>query len=207
MENRFRIKLIVGLGNPGDEYAGTRHNAGFEVVERLLKRLPGTFEESSTCGSRCFSGRFRGRTLFVQMPQTFMNLSGRAVAGLARRQEIAPEEILVVYDDLDLPVGRIRIRTGGAAGGHHGVESVIEELGSAEFVRLRVGIGGAKQGGTIDYVLSRMTEEMRPVYEEALDVASEAALAVAASGAAGAMNKFNAWRPAAQQENKQAIES
>lgn len=198
-----QIKLMVGLGNPGKEYAGTRHNAGFEVVALLLEKLPGAFAGTSTCSSCCYTGRFRGRALILQLPQTFMNLSGKAVAPLARRLEIAPAEILVIYDDLDLPVGRIRIRQGGSAAGHHGVESIASELGSADFLRLRIGIGGEKRGGVIDHVLSAVTPAEAPVYAEALEAAAAAALAIAAIGPQRAMNVYNAWQPEAERAEEE----
>ena len=143
------IGLIVGLGNPGPEYAGTRHNAGFMVIDRLLAGFPaGRFEERHTASSSVWAGKFRGRALLLQKPLTFMNLSGQAVALLARRSGIQPESILVISDDLDLPVGRLRLRNGGADGGHNGLKSIIAELGSSSFRRLRIGIGRPKPGET-----------------------------------------------------------
>ena len=202
MEQDTAIELVVGLGNPGAEYAGTRHNAGFDVVERLLRKLPGEFRESHCCESRCFDGRFRGRQLTLLEPLTYMNLSGRAVAGLARRRGIAPAAVLVVSDDLDLPVGRLRIRRGGSAGGHHGLESVIAELGSADFVRLKVGIGRGRPGDTREHVLSAVAGDEQPVYEETLAAAAAAALAVLAGGAGRAMNRFNNWKPVEKENNQ-----
>ena len=164
-----RILLVVGLGNPGAEYEGTRHNAGFMVIDRLLAGFPaGRFEARHVAQSFVHDGMFRGTPLFLQKPQTFMNLSGLAVAGFARKEGIRPEEILVVSDDLDLPVGRLRLRTGGSDGGHNGLKSVIAELGSA---------------------LS-------------LDAAAEAVRAALAGGMSRAMNKFNAWAPPAEDEEK-----
>jgi len=147
------IKLIVGLGNPGAEYAKSRHNAGFMVIEKLLSTFPeGRFIESHTAGSRVFTGRFRGRNLVLQMPLTYMNVSGEAVAPLSRRLGITPKEILVISDDLDLAPGRLRLRQGGSDGGHNGLKSIISQLGSAEFKRVRVGIGRPESGKTADYV-------------------------------------------------------
>ncbi len=195
-EQETRIALIAGLGNPGSEYEGTRHNAGFDVVNLLLNRLPGEFAESHRCESRCFDGRFRGRNLSLLMPQTYMNLSGHAIAGFARKKGIAPGEILVISDDLDLPVGRLRIRKGGSAGGHRGVESAINELGSGDFVRLRIGIGRSRPGDTVEHVLGRVSGEELPVYMESLTVAADAVMAILSGGLSRAMNQFNAWRPA-----------
>ena len=187
------IKLVVGLGNPGAEYASTRHNVGFMTIEKILSGLPsGRFEESSTAESRLFSGRFRGKNLFLQMPQTYMNLSGKAVAVFARRNAIKPEEILVISDDLDLPLGRMRLRAGGSDGGHNGLKSIISELGSANFKRLRIGIGHQEAGSTADHVLGSFTADETPVLKEVLERAAEAANCVLSAGINHAMNKYNA---------------
>lgn len=198
------VKLIVGLGNPGPEYASSRHNAGFMVIERLLAEvLPsGRFLESRGAESRIFTGRYRSRTLVLQMPQTYMNLSGCAVAPLSRRLGIAPEEILVVSDDLDLPVGRLRLRRGGSDGGHNGLKSIIAELGDAGFQRLRVGIGRPDGGNAVDYVLSGFSGEEEKTFDTALDRAAEAVKTVLGSGMTAAMNRFNA-APGDETENKQ----
>lgn len=201
------IGLIVGLGNPGPEYAGTRHNAGFMVIDRLLAGFPaGRFEERHTASSSVWAGRFRGRALLLQKPLTFMNLSGQAVALLARRCEIVPESILVISDDLDLPVGRLRLRNGGADGGHNGLKSIIAELGSASFRRLRIGIGRPKPGETVDYVLSKFEGEEERRFEASLAAAVEAVRTVLAGGMARAMNRFNAWTPVEESETNQKKE-
>ncbi len=194
-EETSPVVLIAGLGNPGSEYEGTRHNAGFDVISLLLDRLPGVFAESHRCESRCFDGRFRGRNLSLLMPQTYMNLSGQAIAGLARKRGISPEEILIISDDLDLPVGRLRIRRGGSSGGHRGIESAIQELGSPAFVRLRIGIGRGRPGGTADYVLGKVSGDELPLYRESLSAAADAVTAILTAGLSRAMNQFNAWRP------------
>lgn len=186
------IKLVVGLGNPGREYEATRHNVGFMVVNKLLAGFPaGRFEESSSAESRLFTGRLRGKELALQMPQTYMNLSGKSVALYARRNQIKPEEILVISDDLDLPLGRIRLRAGGSDGGHNGLKSVIAELGSASFKRLRIGIGHQESGTTADYVLGSFSTEETPVLNEVLERAAEAVNCVLSAGMSCAMNKYN----------------
>lgn len=135
--------LIVGLGNPEARYANTRHNLGFEVVEELEKRVKGQGE------SWKYEGKFKseivknGNLIFVK-PQTFMNNSGMAVSLLANFYKISPEDIIVIYDELDLPLGKIKVRMGGAAAGHHGVESIMEALGTDQFIRVRLGIGNLK---------------------------------------------------------------
>ena len=187
------VKLIVGLGNPGKEYAASRHNAGFMVIEKLLESFPaGRFTESASASSRVFSGKYRGKPLVLQMPLTYMNVSGQAVAPLSRRLGINPAEILVISDDLDLEPGRLRLRRGGSDGGHNGLKSVIAELGSAGFSRLRVGIGRPEKGKTADYVLSGFEGDEEKAFEAAVSRAAEAVLTVLSAGMTTAMNKFNA---------------
>ncbi len=196
MNDGTNIRLVVGLGNPGPEYAGTRHNAGFEVIGRLLAAMPaGRFELRHVSESFVHAGSFRGRNLFLQLPQTFMNASGLAVAGFARKNGILPEEILVISDDLDLPVGRLRLRAGGADGGHNGLKSVAAELGSSAFRRLRVGVGRPEPGGTVDYVLSKFEDAEREEFEKSLVRAAEAVRCVLTAGLARAMNQFNVRLP------------
>ncbi len=188
-----RVKMIVGLGNPGAEYARTRHNAGFELIETLLKKLPGSFEKFNKYNGIGFRGRFRGRELLLQMPQTYMNLSGKAVAALAAAEQIEVSEILVAYDDVDIQLGRMRLRQGGSSGGHHGIDSIIECLNSNAFGRLRLGIGVAKGGNQIDHVLTRFDAPEQEIFDKVLDAAADAAVCVLARGMSPAMNSFNAW--------------
>ena len=190
------IELIVGLGNPGSEYEKSRHNAGFMVIEKLLAGFPaGRFEETHISESRLFSGKHRGRPLYLQMPLTYMNLSGKAVAGFCRKNQITADKVLVIYDDMDLEPGRIRLKNGGSAGGHHGLESVIAELGTEKIKRLRIGIGHPGSGKTADYVLSGFTGDEERIFSASLDVAAEAVKMVLSAGMDRAMNKYNT-RPA-----------
>ena len=187
------VELIVGLGNPGGEYENSRHNAGFMVIERLLAGFPaGRFEETRISESRLFSGRFRGRNLYLQMPLTYMNLSGNAVAGFCRRAQIQAERVLVILDDMDLEPGRIKLRNAGSAGGHHGLESVIAMLGTDRIKRLRIGIGHPGSGKTVDYVLSGFEGDGERKFSAALDTAAEAVKMVLSAGMDRAMNKYNA---------------
>ena len=203
-----QIKLIVGLGNPGSEYEKTRHNAGFEVTSALINSLPGNFDKKDKFNSVYWEGRFRGRKIVVQHPHTFMNLSGKAVAALARKNEILPSEIIVVYDDMDLPLGKIRMRKNGSSGGHRGVESLIKELGSAKFPRLRIGIGRARKG-TIDHVLSAFSEDEQMIFDKVMKTCVDALTLSLARGVGNAMNKFNSisHEPDNNDENKESIES
>ena len=192
------IELIVGLGNPGSEYEKSRHNAGFMVIEKLLAGFPaGRFEETHIAESRLFSGKHRGRPLYLQMPLTYMNLSGKAVAGFCRKNQITADKVLVIYDDMDLEPGRIRLKNNGSAGGHHGLESVIAELGTEKIKRLRIGIGHPGAGTTADYVLSGFTGEEERIFSASLEVAAEAVKMVLSAGMDRAMNKYNT-RPAEQ---------
>jgi len=191
------VKLVVGLGNPGAEYASSRHNAGFMVVERLLGTFPaGKFTECHTAASRFFAGRFRQKPLYLQQPLTFMNLSGEAVACAAGRLQLEPSEIMVVSDDMDLPLGKIRLRRGGSDGGHNGLKSVIAELGSADFLRLRLGIGRPEhKSEVIDHVLSAFTPEEQKLFDDELEAAVKGVKLVLSVPLHLAMNEINRREP------------
>lgn len=185
-------RLIVGLGNPGPEYEETRHNIGFTVVDSILAGLPGKGGESThTANSLIWAVRFAGHLLWLQKPLTYMNLSGAAVAKVARAEGLLPEEILVIYDDLDLPLGRLRMREQGSSGGHRGVESLIGNLESSAFARLRLGIGRATDGMTVDYVLERFDASEANLLEIVVKTATDAVLLATRRGVQTAMNQFN----------------
>lgn len=197
------IRLIVGLGNPGKEYVGTRHNLGFAIVERLLEKLPKSFERSHGYTSYYWSGNYAGSKLFVQMPQTYMNLSGDAVMPLAKANGILPEEILVIYDDMDLPMGKLRIRNNGGAGGHNGMKSIISALNTEKFSRMRIGIGrGATGAGMADFVLSGMTPEEKAVFDRVSEGASDAVILALRRGLGMAANRYNGEDFAVLEEEK-----
>ncbi len=185
------IKLVVGLGNPGDKYKDTKHNVGFKVVECLQDLLPGTFSQHNGGNSIFFQGRFKGRSIYIQRPMTYMNLSGKSVAWLARKKDILPQEIMLIYDDVDLPLGKLRLRKNGGSAGHRGVESVISELGSNSFSRLRVGIGIAGQRGQIEHVLSGFAPSEQDIWINVRAAAVDAAVMSLSRGVAQAMNEFN----------------
>lgn len=189
--NAENIRLVVGLGNPGAEYENTRHNAGFMVIDRLLEKLPGSYQRSSRCRSSVWRGRRRGSSLFLQKPQTFMNISGEAIKCMTRSEKIRPEQIVIVFDDLDLPLGKLRIRRDGGDGGHNGIKSTIEHLGSGEFGRVRIGIGRQSGGGTVDHVLGEFDEAEMAVMRGIIDSASDAVTEILCRGIDSAMNKFN----------------
>ncbi len=198
------VKLVVGLGNPGAEYASSRHNAGFMVIERLLGSFPpGRFAESRIASSRFFSGKFRRRVLYLQQPLTFMNLSGEAVARVAGRLQLQPSEILVVSDDMELPLGRLRLRRGGSDGGHNGLKSVISELGSADFRRLRLGIGRPAEGGVVDYVLGSFGPGERERFDAGVEAAVRAVKLVLSVPFQLAMNEVNRREPGPAKESEE----
>ena len=183
--------LVAGLGNPGAEYQGTRHNVGFMVLDRLAQRLPKkNFELIHGCSSHYLKGTYAGRPLFLQKPETYMNLSGEAVAALMRREEIGTEGLLVIYDDMDLEVGKLRIRRKGSCGGHNGIRSVIEQTGTENFARIRIGIGH-RTGTGRDYVLSPFEESEKTVIERVLDAAADAVILILRRGIGPAMNEYN----------------
>ncbi len=191
MGETAQVKLIAGLGNPGREYHGTRHNVGFEVIERLSGRHR-IAVRSRRNRAVVGEGTIGGEQVVLARPQTFMNRSGEAVAGLARRYRIAPEDIIVIYDDVNLPLGKLRIRARGSSGGHNGMKSVIGSLGSEEFPRVRIGIGGPNRRDMIDHVLSRFSRAEGPIVREAVERAADAVEMYMADGPEAAMNRFNA---------------
>jgi len=189
------MKAVVGLGNPGAAYARTRHNVGFWVVDELAARHGLRFARSGYKADVA-EGRIADADVVLLKPQTFMNASGEAVGRARRDLGLEPAEIVVVYDDLDLPVGRIRVRAAAGAGGHHGVESVIEELGSKEFPRVRIGIGKPQSGETVDYVLGPPTAEEQGALHASIERAADAVEVVLGEGVARAMSRFNGAPPA-----------
>lgn len=186
------MKLIIGLGNPDRRYQHTRHNVGWEVIDRLARRLATAVDQEE--GWALVGGARIGRhRILLAKPQTYVNLSGTAVADLRRRHRVKLEDLLIVVDDLDLPPGRLRLRAGGSHGGHNGLRSIIEALGSDAFPRLRVGIGRPPDGmDPAGFVLTRFSEQERAMIEPALDRAADAVEAVVREGLAVAMNRFNA---------------
>lgn len=185
------MALIIGLGNVGSEYDGTRHNIGFEVVDRLAGQLSIPFED----GKGPFywgEGSFKGQKITLIKPTTYMNRSGKAVTKAMALSGTAPEECLVCYDDINLPPGKLRMRSSGSAGGHNGLQNIIESLSTDQFPRLRIGIGNDfGRGQQSDYVLSPFTAEERIIMNETIDVACDAILAFLRGGINLAMNKFN----------------
>ncbi len=184
------MKMIVGLGNPGKEYADTRHNVGFRVIDALASTL-NTSVRKRKFGARLGETEFEGRKLILLKPWTFMNRSGQAVATAAGFYKLPLQELLVVTDDMALEPGVIRMRPGGSAGGHNGLKSVIAALGSEDFCRLRCGIGSAGTDDAYDYVLSNVPTGQQAIIDAAVDRARDAALCWIRSGVDAAMNEYN----------------
>ena len=183
--------LIVGLGNPGLEYSATRHNVGFLLLERLAEkhRLRFTGKRGKSLVAR---GSLNGHDVALAKPQTFMNLSGEAVRELLRIYGLPPKGLLVIYDDVDLPLGTIRLREQGGPGTHNGMRSIVDELGRTDFPRLRIGVGTPTNGQNLaDYVLGHPTPEERAILDESLGRALEAVETVVRRGVGAAMNAYN----------------
>jgi len=202
MENRY---LIVGLGNPGAEYAGTRHNAGFMVVERLAGRWQAKWALDDKFMSRLAKVERDGRRLMLGQPQTYMNQSGEAVGKLTKYFRIPLERLLAVVDDADLPLGEIRLRRQGSSGGHRGLKSIEQQLGSREYARLRVGIGRAPGAAReiTDHVLGRFTAEESALLKKVLDRAADQIECWLKDGIAKAMSQFNGAAQGSEREDKQ----
>ena len=182
------MKAIVGLGNPGSEYKGTRHNVGFEVVDALARRWKTTLKKWKTTADIAV---VRDRDAALVEPRTYMNHSGEAVAAVMAFYKIRPEDVLVVVDEVQLPLGRLRLRPSGSAGGHNGLKSVIQHVGG-EFPRLRIGIErGDRNRDLADRVLSRFGASEREAIERAIERAADAVETFIAEGIGPAMNKYN----------------
>jgi PTH1 family peptidyl-tRNA hydrolase len=186
------MKLIVGLGNPGAKYQQTLHNIGFDVVNEIARRHQATFDAAPADAVLAKVRGLGDDTVLLAKPLTFMNLSGRAVGDLQRFYKIEPVDLLIVTDDVNLPAGQLRARRGGSAGGHNGLKSIIELLGTDQFPRLRVGVGrGDPQRDLVDRVLGRAAPDERTILAEATALAADAAELFVTQGIADVMNRFN----------------
>lgn len=181
------VRLVIGLGNPGPEYNGTRHNVGFRVVDQLASEWGLAWQHSKSWHAYWAKGE---RAILVK-PASYMNRSGEPLGAVANFYKIAPAEFLVVLDDFALELGRLRLRLDGGTGGHHGLESIIVQFGTEAIPRLRLGIGAAPGSGAVDYVLGRFFEEERPVVEKMIERAVEAVKCAIDKGVLSAMNLFN----------------
>lgn len=193
------MNLIVGLGNPGKSYARNRHNIGYRCIDYLSK-LHSIQVKKRQCQSDTGIGNIAGVEVLLAKPRTFVNLSGMAVSGLGYKYKISATELVVIYDDLDLPLGKLRLRQGGGSGGHKGIESIISALGSQDFTRIKVGIGRPMTGNgdmvtdeaaIVDYVLSDFSSQEEKLIALAVEKVAEAVQCVITEGVVGAMNKYN----------------
>ena len=192
------MKLIVGLGNPGREHANNRHNLGFMCLKHFARTQGIRFDKKQGL-ARIGAGKAAGSEVILARPQTYMNSSGQSVSLLVKKFNLALDDLLVIHDDLDLPLGKIRIRHGGSSGGHKGIDSIITSLGSQDFSRIRVGIGRPLIEGTteiseadiIAYVLSDFTPDEKQTITQVIPRVSEAILCLLTEGLAAAMNKYN----------------
>ena len=192
----FDMKLIVGLGNPGRIYSGTRHNIGFTCIKTLGRKYRVPLKKERSSFSFVGKGKLGGQDLILAMPITYMNLSGIAVRQLLNIHKIRRESILVVCDDLDLELGRLKIRPTGSSAGHRGIKSIIDYIDGQEFARLRVGIGRPpSKEDTSDFVLSSFTRKEKTELRQTLELASQCCVVWAREGLAKAMNMFNSKKP------------
>ncbi len=186
------MKIIAGLGNPGPRYRNTRHNAGFDALDRLAERLGAAFNREKH-KALVAETRRGDESLVLIKPLTFMNRSGQAVAPFVRYAPNGPGDLIVVVDDAELPLGRLRLRGRGSAGGHNGLKSIIEHLGGEDFARLRIGVGKETDNADLaDHVLGRFTPGERAAVDAALDRAAEGLLCYLDEGLTAAMNRVNA---------------
>lgn len=190
------LKLVVGLGNPGEKYAATRHNVGFRAVDLVAARLE-TAVDHPFLRALVGQGFHQGEKIILAKPQTYMNLSGEAVIRLLRWYKLPPADMTVIYDDLDLEPGRLRIRNRGGDGGHRGLASIINLLGTGDFVRVRVGIGRPPAQGpeVVDWVLGRPAPAEEEMINKVLHIVPDVLLEIVERGAGAAMNKYNSWKP------------
>lgn len=185
------IKIIAGLGNPGVKYDGTRHNMGFMVMDCLADKLGLVFSSSAKFHGELAVKDFENERVYFIKPDTFMNLSGVSVGALAGFYKIAPQDILVVHDEMNLPFGRLKLRHDGSAGGHNGLTSVIQHLGSSKFPRLKMGIGKKVGEDQVSHVLGRFTPEEKESLDDFVLQGTKAVLKVLADGVNKAMTEYN----------------
>ena len=191
------MKVIAGLGNPGAQYANTPHSIGFEVADAIAQEIGAEWRASASFKGELASGMFAGQKVLLLKPMTFMNLSGDSVAPVVRYHNATPADLLVISDDIDLPVGRLRIRVGGSAGGHNGLKNIIERVGTQDFTRLRVGVGRDThdRSEVIGHVLGKFDPATRAVMDQVVPAAVQAAAAIISTTPQAAMNAWNGWSP------------
>jgi PTH1 family peptidyl-tRNA hydrolase len=184
------MKLIMGLGNPGVDYKGTRHNVGFEVIDELADRH-GIAVRKRAHRAVLGDGSIEGQRVILARPMTYMNLSGEAASSICRMYKIAPGDVIVIVDDIAIPLGALRLRLKGSSGGHNGLESIEAHLHTREYPRIRIGVGSAQPGRMVDHVLGKFKPAEREAVSEAIDRAADAVEAALREGFEKAMNLFN----------------
>lgn len=188
------MKVIVGLGNPGAQYANTPHSVGFEAVDAIAAELGVEWEPKKAFSCLMAKGVFAGMPVLLVKPQTYMNLSGDSVAPVVKYHNATPADLIVVQDDIDIPLGRLRIRKNGSCGGHNGIRNIIERLGSQSFIRLKVGVGKDKSN-VIGHVLGKFDPASRTTVDKVVSASVQAVASILRDGADKAMNVFNGWTP------------
>ena len=186
------MKVVVGLGNPGAQYANTPHSVGFEVVDRIAAACGVAWEEKRQFKCLMARATFSGQGVLLVKPQTYMNLSGESVAPVVKYHNATPADLLVVQDDIDLAVGKLRIRKSGSCGGHNGIRNIIERLGTQAFTRIKIGVG-KDRSNVVGHVLGKFDPTTREVIDRVLEAAVNAAAAVLSNGPDKAMNDYNGF--------------
>lgn len=186
------MKIIVGLGNPGVKYASTPHNIGFEAVDAIASEIGADWQEKRQYKCLWAKGVLNGEQIILVKPQTFMNLSGLSVASVVKYSNSTPSDLIVIHDDIDLALGRLRVRSSGSCGGHNGIRNIIENLASADFVRIKLGVGKDKSD-VISHVLGKFSPEARAVADKLVSATSSVVSSIIKGGAQNAMNTFNSF--------------
>ena len=189
------MKIVAGLGNPGAQYANTPHSVGFEAVDAIAGAAGASWEEKRQFKCLMARATVAGQQVLLVKPQTFMNLSGESVAPVVKYHNATPADLLVIHDDIDLPLGRMRIRRGGSCGGHNGVRNIIERLGTQDFVRLKLGVG-KDRSDVVGFVLGKFPPDARKTMDLVVEQAAKAAAAILDRGPECAMNEFNSFSAA-----------
>lgn len=190
-EEREEMKVIVGLGNPGMEYVGTRHNVGFETIDRLADGYSIDVTQQKHKGS-VGQGMIAGQKVLLVKPMTYMNNSGECVSAVVNFYKLSPEDVIVIYDDINLDVGQLRLRERGSAGGHNGMKSIIAHLKSEEFMRIRIGVGMKREGqNLVNHVLGKFPKEQQEMIAEGMDDAAKAVELILSDSITKAMNTYN----------------
>jgi PTH1 family peptidyl-tRNA hydrolase len=186
------VKIVVGLGNPGVKYASTPHNIGFEAVDAIASEIGADWQEKRQDKCLWAKGVLNGEQIILVKPQTFMNLSGVSVASVVKYSNSTPSDLIVIHDDIDLALGRLRVRSSGSCGGHNGIRNIIENLASADFVRIKLGVGKDKSD-VISHVLGKFSPEARAVADKLVSATSSVVSSIIKGGAQYAMNTFNSF--------------